>query len=146
MYVLYSNTFFFFFCFSANILFDSFYKKQMTFVSPFLFFFVSAAKLSIKIEGVKSFSFEELVMATNSFSSSSQVGQGGYGTVHKGILADKTTVAVKRAKEGSLQGQKEFLTEIELLSRLHHRNLVSLLGYCDEEEEQVFILNLYLFL
>lgn len=80
-------------------------------------------------------------MATNNFSSSSQVGQGGYGTVHKGILADKTIVAVKRAKEGSLQGQKEFLTEIELLSRLHHRNLVSLLGYCDEEEEQVYILN-----
>lgn len=108
-------------------------------INNFLFF--PATKLSIKIEGVKSFSFEELVMATNNFSSSSQVGQGGYGTVHKGILADKTIVAVKRAKEGSLQGQKEFLTEIELLSRLHHRNLVSLLGYCDEEEEQVFILN-----
>lgn len=105
-----------------------------------------SAKLSIKIEGVKSFTFEELVLATNSFSSSSQVGQGGYGTVHKGILADKTIVAVKRAKEGSLQGQKEFLTEIELLSRLHHRNLVSLLGYCDEEQEQVFGLNcLHLF-
>ena len=46
-------------------------------------------------------------------------------------------VAIKRAEEGSLQGEKEFLTEIELLSRLHHRNLVSLVGYCDEEQEQV---------
>ncbi|MCD7447077.1 hypothetical protein HAX54_023106 [Datura stramonium] len=52
-------------------------------------------------------------------------------------LSDKTIVAIKRAKEGSVQGQKEFLTEISLLSRLHHRNLVSLLGYCDEEGEQM---------
>ena len=100
---------------------------------------ISATKLSIKIEGVKSFTFEELALATNRFSTTTQVGQGGYGTVHKGILADKTIMAIKRAKEGSLQGQKEFLTEIELLSRLHHRNLVSLLGYCDEEGEQVLI-------
>ncbi|KAI5662924.1 hypothetical protein M9H77_22247 [Catharanthus roseus] len=94
---------------------------------------------TIKIEGVKSFTFEELVLATDGFSASSQVGLGGYGTVHKGILADKTIVAIKRAKEGSLQGQKEFLTEIELLSRVHHRNLVSLLGYCDEDGEQMLV-------
>nr|XP_027071317.1 probable LRR receptor-like serine/threonine-protein kinase At1g06840 isoform X4 [Coffea arabica] len=98
-----------------------------------------SSKLSIKIEDVKSFTFEELALATNHFSSSTQVGQGGYGTVHRGTLADNTIVAVKRAKEGSLQGQKEFLTEIELLSRLHHRNLVSLLGYCDEEGEQMLV-------
>lgn len=101
--------------------------------------FFDIAASTIKIEGVKSFTFEELVLATDGFSASSQVGLGGYGTVHKGILADKTIVAIKRAKEGSLQGQKEFLTEIELLSRVHHRNLVSLLGYCDEDGEQVLI-------
>jgi serine/threonine protein kinase len=78
-----------------------------------------------------------MAMATNNFNSSSQVGQGGYGKVYKGILADGRTVAIKRTEEGSLQGEKEFLTEIELLSRLHHRNLVSLLGYCDEQGEQV---------
>ena len=59
--------------------------------------------------------------------------------VYKGILADGTLVAIKRAQEGSLQGEREFLTEIELLSRLHHRNLVSLIGFCDEEGEQVLI-------
>lgn len=80
-----------------------------------------------------------MVSATNSFDTSSVVGQGGYGKVYKGILADGTLVAIKRAQEGSLQGQKEFLTEIELLSRVHHRNLVSLLGYCDEEDEQVLL-------
>lgn len=75
--------------------------------------------------------------ATGSFNRSTQVGQGGYGKVYKGILSDNSVVAIKRAEEGSLQGQKEFLTEIQLLSRLHHRNLVSLIGYCDEEGEQV---------
>jgi serine/threonine protein kinase len=97
------------------------------------------SRASIKIEGVKSFSYEELKMATNSFNSSAQVGEGGYGKVYRGILADGTVVAIKRAQEGSLQGEREFLTEIELLSRLHHRNLVSLLGYCDEESEQMLV-------
>ncbi|XP_048425306.1 probable LRR receptor-like serine/threonine-protein kinase At1g06840 [Pyrus x bretschneideri] len=96
-------------------------------------------KSSIKIEGVKDFTFGEMAVATNNFSSSAQVGQGGYGKVYKGILADGTVVAIKRAQEGSLQGEKEFLTEIELLSPLHHRNLVSLVGYCDEEGEQMLV-------
>lgn len=98
-----------------------------------------STKISMKIDGVKGFKFKELAMATDYFSSSTQVGQGGYGKVYKGILSDNTTVAIKRAEEGSLQGQNEFLTEIKLLSRLHHRNLVSLLGYCDEEGEQMLV-------
>ncbi|XP_057972137.1 probable LRR receptor-like serine/threonine-protein kinase At1g06840 [Malania oleifera] len=102
-------------------------KKQ-----PFL-------KIPIKVEGVKGFSFGEMEKAASNFSVSTQVGQGGYGKVYKGILADGTVVAIKRAQEGSLQGQKEFFTEIELLSRLHHRNLVSLIGYCDEEDEQMLV-------
>ncbi|KAG6680809.1 hypothetical protein I3842_13G061200 [Carya illinoinensis] len=81
----------------------------------------------------------ELATATNNFNSSTQAGQGGYGKVYKGILVDGSVVAIKRAQEGSLQGEKEFLTEIELLSRLHHRNLVSLVGYCDEECEQMLV-------
>ncbi|XP_050288080.1 probable LRR receptor-like serine/threonine-protein kinase At1g06840 [Quercus robur] len=97
------------------------------------------SKASIKIDGVKDFTFEEMVMATNNFDSSAQVGEGGYGKVYKGILADGTVVAIKRAQQGSLQGETEFLTEIELLSRLHHRNLVSLTGYCDEEGEQMLV-------
>ncbi|CAI0408220.1 unnamed protein product [Linum tenue] len=96
-----------------------------------------ASVASMKIDGVRDFSFKEMAVATDNFSSSSEVGRGGYGKVYKGILADGTVVAIKRAEEGSLQGQKEFLTEIKLLSRLHHRNLVSLIGYCEEEGEQV---------
>ncbi|CAO2823909.1 unnamed protein product [Amaranthus hypochondriacus] len=98
-----------------------------------------SSKVSIKIDGVKEFSFRELSHATGNFNSSAQVGQGGYGKVYKGILANGTIVAVKRAEEGSLQGKREFLTEIQLLSRLHHRNLVSLLGYCDEDGEQMLV-------
>ncbi|KAK9674205.1 hypothetical protein RND81_12G218100 [Saponaria officinalis] len=93
----------------------------------------------IKVDGVRRFGFGELSHATNNFSDSAQVGQGGYGKVYKGILADGTVVAIKRAQEGSLQGQREFCTEIELLSRIHHRNLVSLVGYCDEEDEQMLV-------
>ncbi|XP_043704508.1 probable LRR receptor-like serine/threonine-protein kinase At1g06840 [Telopea speciosissima] len=99
----------------------------------------ASSRSSVKIDGVKDFTFKEMALATGKFSDSAQVGQGGYGKVYKGILPDKTIVAIKRAHEGSLQGQKEFLTEIEILSRLHHRNLVSLLGYCDEEQEQMLV-------
>ena len=89
---------------------------------------------------MKDFTYREMAMATNSFDKSTQVGEGGYGKVYKGILVDGTVVAIKRAREGSLQGEKEFLTEIEFMSRLHHRNLVSLIGYCDEECEHVLFL------
>lgn len=98
-----------------------------------------SSKVSMKLEGVKAFTFREMAVATDNFNRSTQVGQGGYGKVYKGNLYDNTVVAVKRAEEGSLQGQKEFLTEIKMLSRLHHRNLVSLVGYCDEEGEQMLV-------
>ncbi|GKV44008.1 hypothetical protein SLEP1_g51237 [Rubroshorea leprosula] len=87
----------------------------------------------LKINGVKSFTYGELALATNNFDFFTQIGQGGYGKVYRSTLANGTTVAVKHAQQGSLQGKKEFLTEIQLLSRLHHRNLVSLVGYCDKE-------------
>ncbi|TYI39522.1 hypothetical protein ES332_A02G103700v1 [Gossypium tomentosum] len=98
-----------------------------------------STKVSMRLGGVKYFTFKEMALATDNFNSSNQVGQGGYGKVYKGTLPDKTVVAIKRAEEGSLQGQKEFFTEIKLLSRLHHRNLVSLVGYCDEEGEQMLV-------
>ncbi|KAJ9185537.1 hypothetical protein P3X46_005161 [Hevea brasiliensis] len=101
--------------------------------------FVKETITSMKIDGVKFFTFREMAMATNNFSSLAQVGQGGYGKVYRGILSDNKIVAIKRAEQGSLQGQKEFLTEITLLSRLHHRNLVSLVGYCDEEGVKILV-------
>ncbi|GKV43995.1 hypothetical protein SLEP1_g51225 [Rubroshorea leprosula] len=98
-----------------------------------------ASRALLKIDGVKSFTYGELASATNNFDIFTQIGRGGYGKVYKGTLADGMIVAIKRAQQGSLQGEKEFLTEIQLLSRLHHRNLVSLVGYCDEESEQMLV-------
>lgn len=86
---------------------------------------------------MKAFDFEDLEVATNSFIT--LIGQGGYGKVYKGTLPEGAVVAIKRAQQGSLQGDKEFYTEIEMLSRLHHRNLVSLVGYCDEKDEQMLV-------
>jgi len=92
---------------------------------------------ALKVAGVKAFTFDELAHATDNFGDEKQIGQGGYGKVYLGILPDGKKVAIKRAEQGSLQGAHEFYTEIELLSRVHHRNLVMLEGYCDDEGEQV---------
>ncbi|KAF9619807.1 hypothetical protein IFM89_009558 [Coptis chinensis] len=73
--------------------------------------------------------FEELKEATNNFESSSVLGEGGFGKVFKGVLSDGTAVAIKKLTNGGQQGDKEFLVEVEMLSRLHHRNLVKLVGY-----------------
>ncbi|EOA23507.1 hypothetical protein CARUB_v10016698mg [Capsella rubella] len=96
-------------------------------------------EISREIEGVKKFSFVELSDATNGFDSSTLIGRGSYGKVYKGILPNKTEVAIKRGEETSLQSEKEFLNEIDLLSRLHHRNLVSLLGYSSDIGEQMLV-------
>jgi hypothetical protein len=75
------------------------------------------------------FSLKELQEATNDFSPSLYIGEGGFGKVYRGVLKDGTEVAIKRLISGGNQGDKEFLVEVEMLSRLHHRNLVKLLGY-----------------
>ncbi|KAI3469980.1 hypothetical protein Pfo_026643 [Paulownia fortunei] len=73
--------------------------------------------------------YEELKEATNNFEPTSILGEGGFGRVFKGVLSDGTAVAIKRLSNGGQQGDKEFLVEVEMLSRLHHRNLVKLVGY-----------------
>ncbi|KAL5700268.1 Receptor-like serine/threonine-protein kinase ale2 [Ranunculus cassubicifolius] len=73
--------------------------------------------------------YEELKEATNNFESGSVLGEGGFGKVFKGVLTDGTAVAIKKLTNGGQQGDKEFLVEVEMLSRLHHRNLVKLVGY-----------------
>ncbi|CAN8268604.1 unnamed protein product [Cochlearia groenlandica] len=76
------------------------------------------------------FTYEELSRATNGFSEANLLGQGGFGYVHKGILPSGKEVAVKQLKAGSGQGEREFQAEVEIISRVHHRHLVSLVGYC----------------
>ncbi|PKA64330.1 Proline-rich receptor-like protein kinase PERK1 [Apostasia shenzhenica] len=76
------------------------------------------------------FTFEELVMATDGFSDANLLGQGGFGYVHRGVLLNGKEVAIKQLKTGSGQGEREFQAEVETISRVHHRHLVSLVGYC----------------
>lgn len=73
--------------------------------------------------------YEELKEATKDFEPASLLGEGGFGRVFKGVLNDGTPVAIKKLTSGGHQGNKEFLVEVEMLSRLHHRNLVKLVGY-----------------
>ncbi|GFY96351.1 proline extensin-like receptor kinase 1 [Actinidia rufa] len=76
------------------------------------------------------FTHEELAMATDGFSSANLLGQGGFGYVHRGVLPNGKEVAVKQLKAGSGQGEREFQAEVEIISRVHHKHLVSLVGYC----------------
>ncbi|XP_062216001.1 receptor-like protein kinase HERK 1 [Phragmites australis] len=85
------------------------------------------------------FPFAVLQQATSGFNEGMVIGEGGFGKVYKGMLGDDTRVAVKRGNRRSQQGLNEFRTEIELLSRLRHRHLVSLIGYCDERREMILV-------
>ncbi|XP_038714091.1 proline-rich receptor-like protein kinase PERK7 [Tripterygium wilfordii] len=76
------------------------------------------------------FTYEELAAATGGFSQANILGQGGFGYVHKGVLPNGKEIAVKSLKSGSGQGEREFQAEVEIISRVHHRHLVSLVGYC----------------
>ncbi|KAH9603501.1 hypothetical protein KSS87_010017 [Heliosperma pusillum] len=81
--------------------------------------------------------FEEVQFATNDFDRSLIIGSGGFGMVYKGVLRDGTTVAVKRAMPGSRQGLPEFHSEISVLSKIRHRHLVSMVGFCEEQSEMI---------
>ncbi|MBA0556025.1 hypothetical protein Golob_026168, partial [Gossypium lobatum] len=92
-----------------------------------------------QLKGARWFSYDELKKCTNNFSESNELGYGGYGKVYKGTLSDGQSVAIKRAQHGSMQGGLEFKTEIELLSRVHHKNLVGLVGFCFDQGEQMLV-------
>ncbi|XP_074264912.1 cysteine-rich receptor-like protein kinase 5 isoform X2 [Silene latifolia] len=85
------------------------------------------------------YEFEEIQVATNNFSKDNKIGQGGFGSVYKGALPNGQLIAVKRLANGSGQGDKEFQTEIVLLAKLQHRNLVRLLGFCLTDEEAILV-------
>ncbi|GMY32063.1 receptor-like kinase tmk4 [Fagus crenata] len=86
-------------------------------------------------------SIEVLRQVTNNFSEDNILGRGGFGVVYKGELSDGTKIAVKRMKSGAVsnKGMKQFQAEIEVLTRVRHRRLVALLGYCINDIERLLV-------
>ncbi|KAI3891132.1 hypothetical protein MKW98_007437 [Papaver atlanticum] len=76
------------------------------------------------------FDYKEIIAATENFSPANMIGRGGFGPVYKGVLPNKTAIAVKNLSSSSQQGKREFLNEINTISRLRHPNLVTLYGHC----------------
>ncbi|XVE54756.1 hypothetical protein DITRI_Ditri03aG0107300 [Diplodiscus trichospermus] len=85
------------------------------------------------------FTLNELQIATQNFDEKTVIGVGGFGKVFFGALEDGTKVAIKRGNHGSEQGINEFQTEIQMLSKLRHRHLVSLIGFFDEDSEMILV-------
>ncbi|OVA13320.1 Protein kinase domain [Macleaya cordata] len=98
---------------------------------------------------LKAFSFSELKSATRNFRPNSLIGEGGFGCVFKGWIDQQTlapsrpgsgmVVAVKKLKPEGFQGHKEWLTEVNYLGKLHHPNLVKLIGYCMDGENRLLV-------
>ncbi|XP_058208754.1 receptor-like protein kinase ANXUR2 [Rhododendron vialii] len=85
------------------------------------------------------FSLSDIKYATNNFDESQVIGVGGFGKVYRGVIDGGTEVAIKRSNPSSEQGVHEFQTEIDLLSKLRHRHLVSLIGACEGGEEMILV-------
>ncbi|XP_066362471.1 receptor-like protein kinase HERK 1 [Miscanthus floridulus] len=101
----------------------------------------SRATLTSGTSGDTSYRIPFVVLqdATNHFDEQMVIGVGGFGKVYKAVMQDGSKLAVKRGNQKSHQGLREFRTEIELLSGLRHRHLVSLIGYCDEHNEMILV-------
>ncbi|PON88175.1 Cysteine rich receptor like kinase [Trema orientale] len=94
-----------------------------------------------EIESAESlqYSFETIRVATDNFSETNKLGQGGFGAVYKGRLSNGQDIAVKRLSMGSKQGELEFKNEVMLVARLQHRNLARLLGFSLEGNERLLV-------
>ncbi|XP_076887954.1 proline-rich receptor-like protein kinase PERK1 [Bidens hawaiensis] len=85
------------------------------------------------------FTYKDLANVTEGFSQANFLGQGGFGYVHKGVLPSGEKVAIKQLKTGSGQGEREFQAEVAIISRVHHKNLVSLVGYCSSGVQRMLV-------
>ncbi|KAJ9705320.1 hypothetical protein PVL29_003385 [Vitis rotundifolia] len=93
--------------------------------------------------GPRKFSFDELALATSNFAEEEKLGEGGFGGVYRGFLRELNSyVAVKRVSRGSKQGMKEYASEVKIISRLRHRNLVQLMGWCHKKRELLLVYEL----
>ncbi|XP_020100433.1 probable serine/threonine-protein kinase PBL23 [Ananas comosus] len=86
------------------------------------------------------FTYAELAAATKNFKAESLLGEGGFGRVYRGHLDDTNQdIAVKQLDKNGLQGNREFLVEVLMLSLLHHPNLVNLIGYCTDDDQRILV-------
>ncbi|KAJ4808564.1 Leucine-rich repeat protein kinase family protein [Rhynchospora pubera] len=92
-----------------------------------------------QLNSVRYFSFQELKQCTDNFSEINKIGAGLFGEVYKGYCTSGVVVAIKRASKKSILSGKDFQSEIEVLSRVHHKNIVSFLGFCFEQGEQLLV-------
>ncbi|KAI0495663.1 hypothetical protein KFK09_021966 [Dendrobium nobile] len=90
---------------------------------------------------VKLYSLKELRVATEDFFPGNKIGEGGFGSVYKGILKNGTKVALKVLSSESTQGAREFLSEITAISDIVHENLVKLYGVCMEGKSRILVYN-----
>ncbi|KAL6207026.1 hypothetical protein ACLB2K_024271 [Fragaria x ananassa] len=94
---------------------------------------------SIAHKDLEYFNLKSILAATDNFSIANKLGEGGFGPVYKGLLANGEEIAVKRLSKNSGQGLEQFKTEVKLIAKLQHRNLVRLLGCCFNSEEKMLI-------
>ncbi|CAL5208442.1 unnamed protein product [Lathyrus oleraceus] len=99
----------------------------------------SGANLAMAQGLCRYFSLQEMIQATKNFDEANVIGVGGFGKVYKGVIDNGVKVAIKRSNPQSEQGVNEFQTEIEMLSKLRHKHLVSLIGFCEEDEEMCLV-------
>ncbi|WVZ78988.1 hypothetical protein U9M48_026622 [Paspalum notatum var. saurae] len=90
--------------------------------------------------GPRRFTYSQLSQATRGFSNDEKLGEGGFGSVYRGFLQDQGLhVAIKRVSKTSKQGRREYISEVTIIGRLRHRNLVQLIGWCHEEADELLL-------
>ncbi|XP_044489542.1 cold-responsive protein kinase 1-like [Mangifera indica] len=120
----------------------------MTFLSCFFGISHSSREQPLEVDdeflGIHSdkvYTYKELRIATEDFSPANKIGEGGFGSVYKGRLKDGKIAAIKLLSAESKQGVKEFLTEIQVISKIGHENLVKLYGCCVEGNHRILVYN-----
>ncbi|XP_023765112.1 cold-responsive protein kinase 1 [Lactuca sativa] len=93
----------------------------------------------LDVENMRLYKYKDLQIATGDFKPENKIGQGGFGSVYKGLLKDGKIVAIKVLSAESRQGLREFLTEITIISDIQHENLVKLHGYCVEKDHRILV-------